>query len=77
MFCLLLSCFFIAREGQGQNRYEAGTVELTLAEKENSVFATGFSCFSLDNHFVWCGSAIRAVEDGKYYLFYSAMDSGP
>lgn len=76
IFCLLLTCFFVVEEVPGQNRYEAGAVDLTLAKKENSVFATGFSGFSLDNHFVWCGSAIRAAEDGKYYLFYSAMDAG-
>ena len=74
---LLISCFFIVGEVWSQDSYRMGTVNLTLTEKENSVFATGFSGFSLDNHFVWCGSAIRAIEDGKYYLFYSAMDAGP
>lgn len=38
---------------------------------------SGFSAFSLKNRFIWCGSAIQAEEDGKYYLFYSAMKSGP
>ena len=73
---MLWLCFFVMGV-QGQNRYEAEAVDLTLTPKGNSVFANGFSGFSLDNHFVWCGSAIRAVEDGKYYLFYSAMDAGP
>lgn len=38
--------------------------------------AVGYSAFSIKDKFVWCGSAIRSKEDGKYYLFYSAMDSG-
>lgn len=71
-----LICFFVV-EAWGQNKYEAEAVDLSLIPKDNSIFATGFSGFSLENHFVWCGSAIRAVEDGKYYLFYSAMDAGP
>lgn len=73
---MLLICFFVV-EARGQNRYEAEAVDLSLISKDHSVFATGFSGFSLDNHFVWCGSAIRAIEDGKYYLFYSAMNAGP
>ena len=75
IFYILFVCFWVVKV-QAQNSYEAGTVDLLLSEKENSIFATGFSGFSVDNHFVWCGSAIRAVEDGKYYLFYSAMDAG-
>ena len=73
---LLLTCILVTKV-HGQNNYEAGTVDLTLVKKDNSVFVTGFSGFSVDNHFVWCGSAIRAAEDGKYYLFYSAMNAGP
>ena len=75
IFYILFVCFWVVKV-QAQNSYEAGTVDLLLSEKENSIFATGFSGFSVDNHFVWCRSAIRAVEDGKYYLFYSAMDAG-
>lgn len=36
----------------------------------------GPSGFDLDGHFVWGGSAIRAVEDGRYYLIYSAPETG-
>lgn len=62
---------------KAQPRYHAGAVDLELVRQGESVFPSGFSAFSLDRHFVWCGSAIRAEEDGKYYLFYSAMDAGP
>ena len=59
-----------------QKKYRSGEVDLRIEQREESRVAIGFSAFSLDNHFVWCGSAIRAVEDGNYYLFYSAMDAG-
>lgn len=55
---------------------EAGAVDLRIERRDDSVFASGFSAFALEGHFVWCGSAIRAEEDGRYYLFYSAMESG-
>lgn len=59
-----------------QKKYRSGEVDLRIEQREESRVAVGFSAFSLDNHFVWCGSATRAVEDGNYYLFYSAMDAG-
>ena len=74
LFCLLSVSFL---PGRGQKAYKAGKVDLEVIERGDSKFPKGFSAFSLDNHFVWCGSAIQAKEDGKYYLFYSAMESGP
>ena len=56
--------------------WKAAPIDIHLEQKGESVFASGFPVFSLDGHFVWCGSAIRAEEDGRYYLFYSAMESG-
>lgn len=61
---------------QPRRKYVAGSVYLTLKEKNGSIFAEGTSAFSVDGSFVWCGSAIKADEDGKYYLFYSVFESG-
>lgn len=68
--------FTIYAQGWGQTTYEAGKVDLDIIERGDSKFAKGFSAFSLDDYFVWCGSAIRSEEDGKYYLFYSSFGSG-
>lgn len=59
-----------------QRSYQAGPVDMEVVQRGDSEFPVGFSAFSLESHFVWCGSAIRAEEDGRYYLFYSAMESG-
>lgn len=59
-----------------QPNYRAGQVDLKMEKKGQSTFGIGYSGFSVPEHFVWCGSAIQAKEDGKYYLFYSAMQSG-
>lgn len=71
--CLFLLCMMQSRS---QPVYCAGTVDLEIRQRGGSKFPAGLSAFSLDGHFVWCGSSIRAEEDGKYYLFYSAMESG-
>jgi arylsulfatase A-like enzyme len=55
--------------------YESQPVDLTIIQKEASRFAVGPSAFSLEGHFVWGGSMIRET-DGKYYLIYSAPESG-
>ncbi|MGM9738066.1 MAG: glycoside hydrolase family protein [Candidatus Cryptobacteroides sp.] len=60
----------------GKMEYAAGRVEIGIVESGDSKFARGFSAFALDDHFVWCGSAIKCREDGRYYLFFSAMESG-
>ena len=76
---ILFVCFaFLALlQGWAQHTWQAGPVNLELIQRGNSKFPSGFSAFSLKNRFIWCGSAIQAEEDGKYYLFYSAMKSGP
>lgn len=73
IICLVL---FSGIQNWAQKVYQAGPVDLTIDQHGESKFATGLSAFSLEGHFVWCGSAIQAEEDGKYYLFYSAMESG-
>ena len=69
--------FLALLQGWAQHTWQAGPVNLELIQRGNSEFPSGFSAFSLKNRFIWCGSAIQAEEDGKYYLFYSAMKSGP
>lgn len=69
--------FLALLQGWAQHTWQAGPVNLELIQRGNSKFPSGFSAFSLKNRFIWCGSAIQAEEDGKYYLFYSAMKSGP
>ena len=56
-------------QGWAQHTWQAGPVNLELIQRGNSEFPSGFSAFSLKNRFIWCGSAIQAEEDGKYYLF--------
>ena len=75
---LLFICFVLLSllRGGAQCPWQAGPVNLELIKQGDSVFPLGFSAFSLKNHFIWCGSAIQSEEDGKYYLFYSAMESG-
>lgn len=71
-------CFvlFSLMQGWAQRSYQATAVDIELVQRGESKYPSGFSAFSLEGYFVWCGSAIQAVEDGKYYLFYSAMESG-
>lgn len=71
--CILLLSFV---SGFSQQIWQGGPVDMEITRQGESDFASGFSAFCLQNHFVWGGSAIRAAEDGKYYLFYSAMNSG-
>lgn len=73
LFCMI---FMEGLSVCAQVKFQIGEVDMKITEKGDSKFAEGFSVFSLENHFTWCGSAIRSEEDGKYYLFYSAMDSG-
>lgn len=56
--------------------YQAAPVELSISGAEGLRMASGRSAFALDGHFVWGGSAIRAEEDGRYYLIYSASETG-
>lgn len=76
---MLIACFafFALSQGWAQRFWQAGPVNIDLIQRGDSKVPSSFSAFSLENHFVWCGSAIQAEEDGKYYLFYSAMESGP
>lgn len=76
-FIVIGFAFLAWMQGWAQHSWQAGAVNIDIIDRGDSKFPSGFSAFSLKNHFVWCGSAIWAEEDGKYYLFYSAMESGP
>lgn len=79
-FCywIISACFFFATAKPSYAQlFEASPVDMTIEKTGESELARGFSSFWLPNHFVWCGSAIKSEEDGKFYLFYSAMNSGP
>ena len=66
LFCMI---FMDGLSVCAQVNFQIGEVDMKITEKGDSKFPEGFSVFSLENHFIWCGSAIRAEEDGKYYLF--------
>lgn len=77
-YILMVGCALMSLlQGWAQHVWQPGKVDIELVKRGDSFFPSGFSAFSIEGHFVWCGSAIRAEEDGKYYLFYSAMKSGP
>ena len=73
IFCVALLSW---KSNYAHKRYKGKAVYLQIEKWDNSEMAVGYSAFSIKDKFVWCGSAIRSKEDGKYYLFYSAMDSG-
>ena len=73
IFCVALLSW---KSNYAHKRYKGKAVDLQIEKWDNSEMAVGYSAFSIKDKFVWCGSAIRSKEDGKYYLFYSAMDSG-
>lgn len=75
-WALLLPLFLLSVATRAQ-RYEAGKVQLTIERRGESRFASGFSAFTLPGHFIWGASVIRGHEDGRYYMFYAAMESGP
>lgn len=56
--------------------YEALPVNVELVKKGDSRFVKGYSSFSLDECFVWGSSVLKAEEDGKYYMVYSAQEAG-
>lgn len=68
---LLCRCTCMAQQ------FKAGKVQLSVVQQQGLRKGKGFSAFGLDNHFVWGASVIRAKEDGRYYLFYAAMEAGP
>lgn len=55
--------------------YKAQPVDIKVTEKSGTFEVEGSSVFQLPDTFVWGGSSIQI--DDKYYLFFSAWESGP
>jgi hypothetical protein len=55
--------------------YQAQPVDLKVKTIDGKIRVEGSSVFQLPDSFVWCGSPIQI--DKKYYLFFSAWESGP
>ncbi|MGM9760294.1 MAG: glycoside hydrolase family protein, partial [Parabacteroides sp.] len=55
--------------------FSAQPVNLQIVSTADSRIATGHSAFRLDGHFIWGASVLQSVEDGKYYMVYSAPES--
>lgn len=79
-FCIvgILLCFTACgRESAGIHEYkfEAQPVDLKITPDSGGYKVEGFSAFQVDNHFVW-GASVTKAEDGKYYMIYSAPETG-
>lgn len=78
---LISIAFVVLLTGCGQTNvphcaYTASPVDIEIVAKGESPFAAGPSAFSLDGHFMWGASVLKAEEDGKYYMIYSAQEAG-
>lgn len=75
-----IGCLFVLTGCRQSGRtfcdYEALPVDVELVKKGDSRFAKGPSAFSIEDCFVWGASVLRAEEDGKYYMVYSAQEAG-
>lgn len=58
-----------------QYSWQPQPVDLTVTNANGKISVKGSSVFQLPDSFVWCGSPIQIKN--KYYLFYSAWESGP
>ena len=54
--------------------YQAQPVDLSLLNENGNIKVYGSSAFQLPDTFVWGGSPVKI--DNKYYLFFSAWESG-
>lgn len=59
----------------GEYIFKAEPVQLSVRSSEKGRMAEGFSAFQLSDHFVW-GASVTQAEDGKYYMIYSAPETG-
>ncbi len=55
--------------------YQAQPVDISVVNENGRLRVSGSSVFQIPDSFVWCGSPIQIK--GKYYLFFSAWESGP
>ena len=54
--------------------YQAEPVKLQLEKRGDSYFATGYSAFSVEDHFTW-GASVTKADNGKYYMIFSAPEA--
>lgn len=68
----LLSCNTLA--GQTTYQFKAKEIDLQIMPGD-TLQVCGHACFNVDGHFVWGATPIQA-EDGKYYIIFSAFETG-
>jgi len=71
----LLAALFFPSCQKALSVSQERNVDLAVTSKDGRISVQGESAFQLRDSFVWCGSPIQIKE--KYYLFYSAWESGP
>lgn len=71
----IFSVLFFSACSEREFVYRAQPVDIKVTEKNGTCQVEGSSVFQLPDTFVWGGSPIQI--DDKYYLFFSAWESGP
>lgn len=59
----------------GEYTFKAQPVDLKIDSVADGYRVEGSSAFQLPGHFVW-GASVTKAEDGKYYMIYSAPETG-
>lgn len=72
--CMLTSCVG-EKTTLGEYVFEAQPIDLRIDSVADGYRVEGLSVFQLPGHFVW-GASVTEAEDGKYYMIYSAPETG-
>lgn len=72
--CMLTSCVG-EKTTLGEYVFEAQPIDLKIDSVADGYKVEGMSAFQLPGHFVW-GASVTEAEDGKYYMIYSAPETG-
>lgn len=73
---VLLLCSACQQPGKtGECNFTAEPVQLSMTQTESGHEVSGYSAFQVPGHFVW-GASVTQAEDGKYYMIYSASETG-
>ncbi|WP_303186779.1 glycoside hydrolase family protein [Phocaeicola coprocola] len=72
--CMLASCVG-EKTTLGEYVFEAQPIDLKIDSVADGYRVEGLSVFQLPGHFVW-GASVTEAEDGKYYMIYSAPETG-
>lgn len=73
-FLSIVLLYFSCTEKQPESTYIAQPVDMEILHADSSQ-VRGYSCFTLDDHFVWGATPIKA-DNGKYYIIFSAFETG-